>query len=114
MIEKNNFMTAAPAAFGDVILLSSARSSFDQFQDHNRREGVYLQAGTRLANATGSGRSRQHHNRQVSRTCRTEELLLLKNEFSNLLRGFLRKNPGATNPQPDLIERTLTSAIEEL
>jgi hypothetical protein len=104
-------LTASDAACGDVILLSPACSSFDQFRNHNSGGGVSRNLVGRLADATGGMVGGGHPNTQaVGKSGRVQTGGFEKKDLS-LHRGFLRQNPGAkTQPNPTSQERTLNSA----
>jgi hypothetical protein len=102
VLDKINFSTAASAVFGDVILLSSACSSFDQFRNQDSGEVVCMRSWQKLADATGGMRHGGHHNRQTCRPGPACELPLPAIDFRNLLRGFFEEKPRRNQPQPDL------------
>ena len=110
LLEKND-LSAKCAAFGDVILLSPACSSFNQFRNPKSAEEVSSSALNDLADAMGCGFGCGHHNRQTGDQSPFGRNGKNENNFSNLLRGFLRKNPGAINPTIPQPERTLYGAI---
>ena len=54
------------AAPGDVVLLSPACSSFDQFKNHQHRGDVFRQAVLKLATAAGGGPARGWNGRTMN------------------------------------------------
>jgi hypothetical protein len=62
---ENFTITAGNAAFGDVILFSSACSSCDQFRNHHHRHGVFPDAADVLADAIGGVTAARHHHTQA-------------------------------------------------
>ncbi len=62
---ENLTITAGNAAFGDVILFSSACSSCDQFRNHHHRHGVFPDAADVLADAIGGVTAARHHHTQA-------------------------------------------------
>jgi hypothetical protein len=104
-------LTARSAAFGDVILISPACSSFDQFRIQPKRGEVYQCANGRLADATGSMSPLNDPNTQADGKIGPDETEIVEKKVLDLHRGFLRQNPGAkTKPNPTSLERTPTSA----
>ena len=110
LLEKIN-LTAHVAVFGDVILLSPACSSFNQFRVQESGEELFQDALNPLADAIGGRHFAASPNRlMVGNNCPVKKFAA-KNYFSTLCRGFLRKNPGAKQPnQTPSHERTLSSA----
>jgi hypothetical protein len=104
-------LTARSAAFGDVILISPACSSFDQFRIQPKRDEVYQRAIGGLADATGSMSPLNDPNTQADGQVGPDETEIIEKKVLDLHRGFLRQNPGAkTKPNPTSLERTPTSA----
>jgi hypothetical protein len=94
-------LTARSAAFGDVILISPACSSFDQFRIQPKRDEVYQRANGGLADATGGMPAPDDHNTQADGKVGSDENEIIEKKVSDLHRGFLRQNPGAKT-QPNL------------
>jgi hypothetical protein len=104
-------LTALRAAFGDVILISPACSSFDQFRIQPKWDEVYPRANSRRADATGGMPAADDPNTQADGKVGPEENEIIEKKVSDLHRGFLRQNPGAkTKPNLTSLERTPTSA----
>ena len=104
-------LTARSAAFGDVILISPACSSFDQFRIQPKRDEVYQRANRGLADATGGMPAPDDPNTQADGRIGSDETEVIEKKVLDLHRGFLRQNPGAkTKPNPTSLERTPTSA----
>ena len=104
-------LTVRSAAFGDVILISPACSSFDQFRIQPKRDEVYQRAIGGLADATGSMLPLNDPNTQADGKAGSDENEIIEKKVLDLHRGFLRQNPGAkTKPNPTSLERTPTSA----
>jgi hypothetical protein len=104
-------LTARSAAFGDVILISPACSSFDQFRNQPRRGEVYQRPIDGLADATGGMPAANDPNTQADGKIGPDETDVIEKKVSDLHRGFLRQNPGAkTQPNPTSLERTPTGA----
>jgi hypothetical protein len=104
-------LTARSAAFGDVILISPACSSFDQFRIQPKWDEVYQRANNGLADATGGMPAAKDPNTQADGKIGPDENEIIEKKVSDLHRGFLRQNPGAkTKPNPTSLERTPTSA----
>lgn len=105
-------VAAKKAAPGDVILLSPACSSLDQFRSYQHRGEVFRQAVHALATPTRGGRAFGDHNRYAAPSLETH--LTLANNLTISPRGFLRENPevknNQMNPHLNQIERTPTSA----
>jgi hypothetical protein len=57
-------LAAKNALSGDVILLSPACSSFDQFRENQGTEKVYSDAAKALAPTISGGTKKNHHNMQ--------------------------------------------------
>lgn len=106
-------IAAKNAAPGDVILLSPACSSFDQFRNYQHRGEVFREAVHALAAPTGSGRPCGNHNRYAAPKVQMNLTHAKNLQISR--RGFLRENPGVKKPNepaPQQIkyERTPTGA----
>ncbi len=89
-------IAAKNAAPGDVILLSPACSSFDQFRNYQHRGEVFREAVHALAAPTRSGRACGNHNRYAAPKAQIN-LTHAKN-LPISPRGFLRENPGVKKP----------------
>jgi hypothetical protein len=104
-------LTARNAAFGDVILISSACSVFDQFRNQTQRGEVFRHMNGALADATGSMSTADDPNTQAAGKNGPDGTDGFEKKVLDLHRGFLRQNPGAkTQPNPTSIERTPTRA----
>ena len=104
-------LTVRSAAFGDVILISPACSSFDQFRIQPKRDEVYQRGNNALADAIGGMPATDDHNTQAGGKIGPDENEAVEKKVSDLHRGFLRQNPGAkTKPNPTSLERTPTGA----
>jgi hypothetical protein len=104
-------LTVRSAAFGDVILISPACLSFDQFRIQPKRGEVYQRAIGSLADATGGMPPLNDPNTQADGKIGSDENEIVEKKVLDLHRGFLRQNPGVkTQPNPTSIERTPTSA----
>jgi len=101
LIKKINF-TAWTAAFGDVISFSPACSSSALFRNQKKTGVVRSRRPKMLADAMGGGSVNCHHNRKAGQNIPARSFLMTTKNFSDLRRVFLRKNPGATQPKPDL------------
>jgi hypothetical protein len=104
-------LTARNAAFGDVILISPACSSFDQFRNPSYGEEVFRHGTRGLADAISSVPAAEHPNTQTAGKSSPAVTDEIGKKDLVLHRGFLRQNPGAkTQTKPTSQERTPTSA----
>lgn len=103
-------LAAKNALSGDVILLSPACSSFDQFRENQGTEDVCPRAAKALAPTTCGGNSRNYHNRRdVAK--RQQNGMSGGRKNLRLAPGFFEEKPRrkiTTHNTPQ--ERTLTSA----